>query len=157
MLFTSHRYAPKHSRRLLAVSMAASIVVVASVSPGPFIGIKFALAANNPGKPNLFNPTTQSKSTKHLPPQTPTNIAAVPAASPGPSPMGCSLPPFSMQPASIGLTATAPSHFDSNDGRLSVDLPSGAVSPAQVAADGGSSALRVRQILPASGSNAGGS
>lgn len=157
MLFGNHGQRHEVSRRLVAILVAASIIVVVSISAIPVTGIKFALAANSPGKPNLFNPTTQSKSTNHLPPQTPANHTAVTPIPSGPSPMGCSASAFPMQPATIGLSASAPSHFDSNDGRFTVDLPAGAVSPAQIGADGGKTSLLVRQILPASGSNAGAS
>jgi RHS repeat-associated protein len=62
-----------------------------------------------------------------------------------------------MTPSTIALNRNAPTHFVSNDDRLTVDVPDGALSSDQIAADGGNTSLLVRQILPASGSTAGGS
>ena len=48
-------------------------------------------------------------------------------------------------------------HFVSSDKALTIDVPAGAVTQAETAADGGKTSLLVRQIQPASGSSAGGS
>lgn len=58
--------------------------------------------------------------------------------------------PVSMTPATLDLTAQA-QHFLSNDGRLEVRIPAGAVSNAQLQAAGGKISLTVTQILPGSG------
>ena len=55
------------------------------------------------------------------------------------------------------LVPGVPTQFIGNDGRLEVDVPADAVTTADVLADGGSASLLVRQILPPSGANAGGS
>lgn len=55
-----------------------------------------------------------------------------------------------MTPATLDLTAQA-QHFLSNDGRLEVRIPAGAVSNAQLQAAGGKISLTVTQILPGSG------
>jgi hypothetical protein len=140
----------------VAVSLAACIGLVASITGIPGTGINSVLAASSPSKPNLFNVSSQAKSIKHLPPQThPTYTATTP--SPSGSTAMCKTSLLPMQPATVALSASAPSHFVSNDGSLTVDVPSRAVSSAQIASDGGATSLLVRQILPASGSNAGGS
>jgi RHS repeat-associated protein len=71
--------------------------------------------------------------------------------------MGCKLDLLPMLPASMTLSSSTPSHFVSSDGRLTVDVPAGAISAGQLALDGGRVSLLVRQILPGSGGNAGGS
>jgi hypothetical protein len=106
--------------------------------------------------PNVFDPTSQSKSVKHTLQAKQSYTAGAPSTS-ALSPMGCKSDSLSMAPAEVALSAASSSHFLSNDGRLGVDVPAGAISASQLAADGGSASLLVRQILPASGSNAGGS
>lgn len=142
---------------ILALSLVACLEIGTTVAPVPMSGVRVARAASTPVNPNLFDPTSQSKSVKHLPPTTaPTYTPTTPNPS-VPTPMGCQVAAYSMQPATIGLNPSGPSHFDSKDGRLTIDVPAGALSSAQVTSDGGAASLRVREILPPSGSNAGGS
>jgi len=62
-----------------------------------------------------------------------------------------------MQDAVLPLDPTKPASFVGSDGRLQVEVPTGAVTAADVSAAGGALALQIRQIAPASGSTAGGS
>lgn len=144
------------ARRLRTLLLAISLILAASVSSSPAAPVKVALAASSSVRPNLFDPTTQAQSINRPPAQTATAYTQVTQSPPG-SPMGCKIGALPMQPATISLSATVPSHFVSNDGSLTVDIPAGAISTDQIGVDGGSASLLVRQILPASGSNAGGS
>jgi hypothetical protein len=62
-----------------------------------------------------------------------------------------------MQAGRLALSANQASHFSGSDGRLSVDVPAGAVSAADLSLAGGALSLAISQIDVASGSNAGGS
>jgi RHS repeat-associated protein len=62
-----------------------------------------------------------------------------------------------MQPGSVALSATTASSFRGSDGRFEVQIPAGAISAQDLNQAGGSISLRVTQIAPPSGSNAGGS
>jgi RHS repeat-associated protein len=115
-----------------------------------------AQAAKSPIKPNVFNPTTRARSINVVPRLSPPKVSATTVTVPSPN-APCKSGADLMQPATLPITADASTEFTSNDGRLSVSVPIGAVSAAQIAADGGSTSLLVREILPASGSNAGGS
>jgi RHS repeat-associated protein len=143
-------------RRVLGITLAASIALSITVTGAPGVGVAVAQAAKSPVKPNLFNPTYRAKSTYVAPKLTHPKSTAATTTAPTPNAL-CKTDAYSMQPATVPITPSAASQFTSNDGRLSVAVPSGAVSAAQVAADGGSTSLLVREILPPSGSNAGGS
>ena len=62
-----------------------------------------------------------------------------------------------MKPGLLPLDPAKAAQFLGSDGRLEIDVPAGAVTANDVAAAGGTLALRVTEIAPASGSNAGGS
>jgi hypothetical protein len=144
------------TRRLNGFFLAAIVGILIPVSTAPTAAVAASVTTTNPSKPNLFNPASHSRSIKHSPPLSPvTPSASAPDSSSGD--MKCKIGSFPMLPARVALGPSTANHFVSNDGRLSIDLPSGAVSPAQVVADGGATSLLIRQILPASGSNAGGS
>ncbi len=61
-----------------------------------------------------------------------------------------------MQAGSVAIQAGTATRFVGSDGRLELDIPAGAITTADLAAAGGTITLRVTQIAPASGSNAGG-
>lgn len=113
-----------------------------------------AIAAStaSSASPNKFNPSGSAHSVNRQPPGTPKSYS-------GPSHPGQMVKSqrFSMQPALVAISADTGSSFLSSDGRLEVDVPSGAVTTSDVAKDGGKTSLLIRQLLPASGSNAGGS
>lgn len=60
-----------------------------------------------------------------------------------------------MQPGSVALSATKAARFIGSDGRLELLIPAGAVTAQDIVAAGGTITLKVTQIAPASGSNAG--
>jgi RHS repeat-associated protein len=156
MSFNHHFYKHALARRAIGISVAACIALSITVAGAPGAGITVAQAAKPPIKPNLFNPTTRAKSTNVVPRLSHPKVSATTGAAPAPN-APCKTSAYSMQPAMVPITASASTQFTSNDGRLSVSVPSGAESAAQIAADGGSTSLLVREILPPSGSNAGGS
>jgi hypothetical protein len=101
-------------------------------------------------KPNLFDPRSNASSVTRAP-AAPTSTGGRAAPPPQPAPVPAKvLGPLALDPATGG-------RFQSGDGSLEVDVPSGAVTAAEVAAAGGGMSLLVRQVAPASGSSAGGS
>jgi RHS repeat-associated protein len=62
-----------------------------------------------------------------------------------------------MQPGNLPLTPGQAAQFLGSDGRLEVDVPTNAVTAADLSEAGGSLSLLITQIAPASGSSAGGS
>ncbi|TME01475.1 MAG: hypothetical protein E6I69_13535 [Chloroflexi bacterium] len=147
---SARRRASKHG--FLSALLGASVVVTSTVValPGSFV---IAAHAASSGQPNLFDPNSAATSVNHLPPEPAPEANPTPGT---PTPF-MKNPTVSMAPASFSLSVSTPSHFVSSDGRLLIDVPAGALSPTDLAADGGSTSLLVRQILPQSGSNAGGS
>jgi RHS repeat-associated protein len=137
----------------LVLSAVGCVLLASSLPPIPLLTIKFVLAAASTTSVDLFDPTTNTGSVNNLP--------AEPSAPQGTSALApgnlCKSQSFSMQPATIALSATTDAHFVSSDGHLRVDVPAGALTADQIAADGGATSLLIRQILPASGSTAGGS
>jgi hypothetical protein len=61
-----------------------------------------------------------------------------------------------MTSGSLALQVNKATRFVGSDGRLELDIPAGAITAQDLAAAGGTISLRVTQIAPASGSNAGG-
>ena len=93
-------------------------------------------------------------------PDTPRNAVGSPASNSGTSPQPGKLvhpAPMSMTAGSVTLDPGKPTQFIGSDGRFEVDVPNGAVTPADVAAAGGQLNLSVRQVAPASGGTGGGS
>lgn len=131
------------------IALALGLGAVGVVPPSAASWVQAA----GTSKPNRFDPTAQAKSINHMPPQAPPTVYSSPGA-PGQMRKDEKL---SMQPAAFALSATQPAHFLSSDGRLEIDAPAGAVTAADIAGDGGKTSLLVRQILPSSGPNAGGS
>lgn len=62
-----------------------------------------------------------------------------------------------MKATLISLSPSAASAYTSSDGLLEIDIPAGAITSADQASAGGKLALRIEQIAPGSGGNAGGS
>src|SRR6266536_1037796 len=114
-----------------------------------------AQAAGSAGSatPSRFDPVSRATSPESAP-------AAQPAGASGQGTV-CAhtrrpAPPAG-RPATVGLDPAQPAHLTSADSGLDVDVPAGAVTPADVAAAGGKMSLLLRQVVPASGSSAGGS
>jgi RHS repeat-associated protein len=166
-----------HSAGRLSIRMQAAgliVAILASIigSLAPFTEVQAAaglqirsqmaaqarLAATKvpgPGKPNRFNPSSASRSVTHPQTQPTRNASSSPA--PAGTSAGMQKSSSFAAPTSFPLNAGLPSQFLSSDGLLETDVPAGAVSAADVAADGGTTSLSVQQVAPMSGSNAGGS
>jgi RHS repeat-associated protein len=127
----------------MAASLALAVVIVVTASAaGTGTSPGAVYAATTPAKPNHFDPASQSTSVKPVPPARST---APPAPPPLPTPthvLGTT-----MAPATLALSPTQATRFTSGDGLLEVDAP----------AAPGNLSLAIRQLLPPSGSNAGGS
>jgi hypothetical protein len=135
--------------RIAVLSLVAALFMGSTVALVPLSAV-IANAANNSSTPNRFDPVSQAASINR-----PSNQPA--SSNPGsstPAPFSKNVS-FLMKPTQVVLDATKGSHFISSDGVLEVDVPPGAITSAEVAGDGGRSSLLVRQIMPASGSNAG--
>ncbi len=134
------------------------VVLLVSTILGPFAqaGLGFAAPVyaqgNGSGTPNRFNPSTDTTSVSH--PATQTGPTA--GNPPPPGSFQRSGPP-SMQPGLLPLQPGKAAHFLGSDGRLEVNVPSGAITSADMSAASGQVDLKITQIAPASGSNAGGS
>src|SRR5215471_3520353 len=140
------------ARRMLLAALGAVLVVAAQAG---FVTPVAAAASAGPaqsGRPNLLDPRAGTRSSSRLPAP-----AAVPAVAPGAFSSPRPATAVSMRPALVGLDPVAGGHFLGSDGVLEVTAPAGAVTAADVAGAGGGLSLLVRQLLPASGSNAGGS
>jgi RHS repeat-associated protein len=105
------------------------------------------------GKDNLANPQDGTKSVTHLP-ATPTPPSYPKQQQEPPMPHGF-IP--SMKPGILHLDPKQSAHFLGSDGRLEVNVPAGAVDQKDVATAQGGLSLRLTEIAPASGTNAGGS
>src|SRR5690349_12996010 len=142
------------SRRLVLAALGATTLVVAQAASGVSAGVTppvtAAAASGSTGHPNRFNPAPAGKPVNHLP--------APPATPKPPTSLGPPrIPPVPMRPALVALDPASGGHFVGSDGALELTAPAGAVTAADVKAAGGGLSLLVRQVLPASGSNAGGS
>jgi RHS repeat-associated protein len=136
----------------LGLAVALSLLPYALNLAAPAAG-PTARAATTTTTPNRFAPTARAAPVKGAAlarPAPATRQRTAPAHPRPPTAAG-------MQPAVVALDPAQPVHFSSPDSGLELDLPAGAVSPAEVAAAGGSMSLLVRQVLPASGGSAGGS
>ncbi len=105
-----------------------------------------------PSTPNRINPTTGAA--VHT--RSPQIEQSGPAQTRTPQAIrrGFTMP---MTVGTVTLTAGQPTVFMGSDKRLEVDSPAGAISAQDLTQAGGKVLLRVLQIAPASGSNAGGS
>lgn len=145
-----------HRRRLLALALGLALVVAsfavsgAAGLPGPGT----ARAATASGHPNRFDPRSQATSVRpaHLPGTTTAKPMKV--GPPQPARQGAPVP---MKPGVVALDPGKGGHLQGSDGVLEISVPAGAVTKSDLSAAGGKLGLVVRQILPPSGSNAGGS
>jgi RHS repeat-associated protein len=132
------------ARRIVQVALAAVLAISSQVGTGLPVATAAPAAS---GHPNRFDPTSASRSTVHLP---------QPAPIRNPKPTYSPPRAKAMGPASlVALDPAAGAHWTSADGELELMAPAGAVTAGDVSAAGGLSLL-VRQVQPASGSNAGG-
>ncbi len=114
-----------------------------------------ALAAAHNAQPNRFDPKSAAASVLHRPQVG--SHATNPTKSP-PDPNDRVRPiAVPMQPARVPVDPVNGAHFLGSDGVLEFDVPAAAVTAADVSSAGGSMSLLVRQVLPPSGSSAGGS
>jgi len=136
------------SRTALAVALGALLAISAQASFG--VPAAVAVAPAQSGHPNRVDAEAGARSVSHLPkpPATPAGPATFSQPRPAPT--------VPMRPARVGLDPGSGGRLVGSDGALEVTAPAGAVTAADVQAAGGLS-LEVRQVLPASGSNAGGS
>jgi len=125
------------------------------------LGIVFAAPPPSPrppavqGTPYRADPHARASSTTRPAPQAPAPSGA--ATSALPPVHNARLRPMSMAPGSLTLKPGAAATFTGSDGMLEVSVPANAVTATDVAAAGGGLSLRITQIAPSSGSNAGGS
>ncbi|HEY1321521.1 MAG TPA: hypothetical protein VGF32_14790, partial [Streptosporangiaceae bacterium] len=141
------------SRRLALAAMGAAALVVVQMASGLSVGFTAPLSAlaagpAPTGHPNRFAGGPAMQSVNHLPP---------PPTATGPKPTYTQprALPVSMQPALVPLDPVSGAHVVASDGVLELTVPAGAVTAADVRAAGGALNLLVRQVMPASGSNAG--
>ncbi|HEU5383590.1 MAG TPA: RHS repeat-associated core domain-containing protein [Ktedonobacteraceae bacterium] len=105
-----------------------------------------------PSHPNTLSPTAGSTSLTRT--YTPAPMGSQPPHEPQTIQRNVQVP---MQPGSVALSATKATRFVGSDGRLELLIPVGAVTTQDLSDAGGTITLKVTQIAPASGSNAGGS
>lgn len=111
-----------------------------------------AAAQASAGTPNRFNSHADTTSVSHtIPSGGPTT-----GNPPPPGSLQHNGPP-SMQPGSLALQPGKAAHFLGSDGWLEVNVPADAITAADVSQASGQLNLKITQIAPASGSNAGGS
>ncbi len=144
-------------RTIILAFLIASFILCGPQSPLAMgMGSSPALASIRPTPPqttpNLFDPRagTQSLNRVYTPappgpekPHTPQSIIRK--------------PPMSMKDGSVDLRAGQAAHFLGSDGHLELTIPANAITASDLAQAGGRLTLRITQIAPASGSNAGGS
>jgi RHS repeat-associated protein len=156
--------APLSLRRRLrtaGISFLLAVTLLAGANGPLATGLGFGAPAlahaqglANKGKPNVFDPHSQTNSINHFLPAQPTSGKAATLSTPHNVIRSTSFP---MQPGTLALDPSKAGHFKGSDGRLEIDVPAGAITPADAAAAGGGLSLRITQIAPASGSAGGGS
>lgn len=131
-------------------------LVTVSTCLGAGWPLKTATAATESSQSfNRFNPNSQASTSVHFTAARST-LGQTSQSSTGSSQLLRS-PAMPMQAGTVSIDPTNGAAFVGSDGRLEISVPSAAISSADVAAAGGKVALNIRQIAPASGSNAGGS
>src|SRR5579883_1299636 len=105
-----------------------------------------------PSHPNKMSPDAGAQSLTHSP-QLPTSGNA----KSGPPQIISHNMQMSMKAGSVTLQPGVAVSFVGSDKRLELDIPAGAITAQDLQAAGGTILLRVTQVAPASGSNAGGS
>lgn len=152
------RLLPRIRAVAIALLLALTLLVGANgpltsgIGLGTSVVTAHAAGQSTTDIPNLFDP--RSAAGRALVPQPPSPPAGTSTAS-APQAIQRGLP-VTMAPATVPLTPGTAAHFQGSDGRLQLDVPSGAVTPADLTAAGGQLGVRITQIAPASGSNAGG-
>jgi hypothetical protein len=146
----------RFNRSVLAMIIGL-LLIAGQAAVAQALGIPLVAAARaaslNSGKPNRFDPTSQAKSVNHAPAAPQVKTPPQPATThPIERPV-----PVSMRPATITLGPTQSGDYVGSDGSLEIRVPSGSVTAADVTGAGGRMSLLVRQVLPPSGSSAGGS
>ncbi len=152
----TNRYGKRQMQRAAIVTLLLVTVLCGPLSVFATLHILPSLGQSaSAGQPNHPDPNARAKTVPPndlkpvLPP--PANTKAPPAQK-----LLHTQPP-AMQPGKLALSPTASAQFLGSDGLLEVDVPAGAVTPADVTAAGGALSLQISQIAPASGSIAGGS
>ncbi len=147
------RYGKRQMQRAAIVALLLVTVLCGPLSVLGALHIFPSFGQSGQGTPHHFDPHAGTQSTIHLPP--PPKVPAFSPKSQRPAMSHVSSP--SMDPGQLPLDPAKDTQFVGSDGRLEVDAPAGAVSAADVkAAAGGSIALRLSEMAPASGSSAGG-
>lgn len=151
--------APSRSRwRAVLIGLfVALVLLVGQNSPLTFgmgsIPAHAASVAVPPSfKPNRMNPQTGAQS--HSRGYTPAPMGNQPPHAPQ---IIARNQKMSMQPATVDLKAGQAAQFLGSDGHLEVRIPANAITAADLTQAGGKLRLRITQIAPGSGSNAGGS
>lgn len=148
------RASKRQLQRIALVGILILTVVCGPLSLLGALGVLPIFGQSGPGQPHHVDPSTGTHSIIHLPPAPKAPQSKPLAARP---PMAHGFPPH-MQPGLLPLDPAKDAQFNGSDGRLEVDVPAGAVSADDVkAAPGNQIALRLTEIAPPSGSNAGGS
>ena len=149
--------APLVHLRVLAVAvlLAATLLAGSNIPTTYGMGLHPAAAQKPPaqGKPHHVDPKSGARSTLHKPPAG----ANLPSSKPLTSrpTMSHGFVP-TMKPGTLKLDPNKAVSFIGSDGRLEVDAPAGAITTADVAtASGKILALRITEVAPPSGSNAG--
>ncbi|HEU5231201.1 MAG TPA: hypothetical protein VFU49_25490, partial [Ktedonobacteraceae bacterium] len=131
---------------LNVLSGIASSPLAFAASVSPTIQIK-----GSPSHPNTTSASAGSTSLTHQ--YTPGPLGSQPPHVPQPIPHAFQP---AMQSGSISLSSSGATHFVGSDERLELLISAGAVTAQDIANAGGTITLRVTEIAPASGSNAGG-
>ncbi len=143
--------------RFLTTASMLILLFTQLLGNGPFAPAHVAIAASAsilkgaPSKPNRVSPT--SGSTSH----TRTYRPGAPGSAKTGTPQVMHGFQMSMKAGTVDLQVNQATHFVGSDGRLELLIPAGAITTQDLTQAGGKITLRVTQVAPASGSNAGGS
>lgn len=130
---------------LLFLNLVSGIISTPIASAAPAVPLK-----GSPSTPNKMQPTSGSTSLTHA--YTPGAMGTQKLSTPQTIMHNFQM---SMKAGSVDLQANQATHFLGSDGRLELQIPAGAISVWNLAQAGGKITMRVTQIAPASGSNAG--
>jgi hypothetical protein len=141
------------ARRVVQACALAVVVAASTLTAGGPIGLLRTAEARTaaPATPNRFDPKAASASVLHIP--KPARAGTGGRA----QPYAPRVPAVPMQPALVPVDPAVGAHLTGSDGVLELEAPAGAVTAADVAGAGGRLSLLARQVLPPSGSSAGGS
>ena len=152
--FQRFRHALRPFLQQAPTSLVLGVVLLTSfVTAQANLSLSPMQTQGKPGTPNRFDPRTNTTSVSHPQP------GSSPTTGTPPPPVTFQRnSPVPMQPATLDLQAGTAAHFLGSDGQLEVSVSAGAVTNTDLAqAQGGHLRLSISQILPASGSSAGGS